>query len=88
MTIKCYEFLECQEFDCAMFKKGEQRNCWEVDPALTSCVNRMAGVISPEKKVIYCKTCFYYRHIHSLKNSMPRSKESQPSKPCDRFQTS
>ena len=35
MTVKCYEFLECKEKDCAMFKEGEQRNCWEVDPALT-----------------------------------------------------
>ena len=38
MTIKCYDFLKCQEFGCAMFKKGEQRNCWEVDPALTLSV--------------------------------------------------
>ena len=76
MTIKCYEFLECQEFDCAMFKEGEQRNCWEVDPALTSCVNRIAGNIEPEKKIIFCKNCFYYKHMHSLKSSSPRRKEA------------
>ena len=83
MTIKCYDFLECKEFDCAMFKEGEQRNCWEVDPALTSCVNRIAGGIAPEKKIIYCKTCFYYKHMHSLKKNMPRKSEEKPLKPCD-----
>ena len=83
MTIKCYEFLECQEKDCAMFKEGEQRNCWEVDPALTSCVNRMAGNIEPEKKIIYCKHCFYYKYIHKIRSSVPMNKESQSSKNHD-----
>ena len=81
MTIKCYEFLECQEFDCAMFKEGEQRNCWEVDPALTSCVNRMVDEIKLERKIIFCRSCFYYKHMHSAKSSMLVNKETQPLKP-------
>ena len=84
MTIKCHEFLECNELECAMFKDGEQRNCWEVEPVLTPCFYRMTGSIKPEKKVIFCRNCFYYKYMYKIKHSLPSTNKLQPHRPCYR----
>ena len=36
MDIKCHDFLECDMQGCIMFKEGEERNCWDVEPELLS----------------------------------------------------
>ena len=66
MTTKCHEFLECTEKDCVMFEKEEQKNCWEIAPVLTPCINREVGDIDPDKKFVFCRKCFYYKHVHKI----------------------
>ena len=46
-----------------MFKEGEERNCWETEPALTSYINMAAdGLLEMKDKLHYCKNCLYYEH--------------------------
>ena len=39
MNGSCYEFFNCKKKECRMFSNEESRNCWEVEAALTSCID-------------------------------------------------
>lgn len=65
MTIKCYEFFNCRRInECPFYKEGGDRNCWEVEGALTP----FAGGTVEEDKIVFCKHCLYYRHVHEIKD--------------------
>jgi len=64
MTVRCHDFFSCKKSECAMFKEGEKRNCWEIEPALTPCINNVTeGSLEMQYKLSYCKNCLYYEHV-------------------------
>ena len=64
MSMKCHEFFGCKKTNCIMFEEEEYRLCWEIDPALTPCIDLATeGLLDMKDKLNYCKNCLYYEHI-------------------------
>jgi len=68
MPVKCYEYFGCKELECPIYKEKDGRNCWEVEPAMTICISKNASPESVSDKLVYCKNCLYYEHIHKDKD--------------------
>jgi len=69
MVIKCFEFFNCKKKDtCPYFTSGEERNCWEVEIALTPFIKFGAGIHKEEDKIIFCQNCLYYQHAQNNKD--------------------
>lgn len=64
MVLQCHEFFECTKHECIMFKEGEERNCWEVEPTLTSCGKLFKENIKMSSKIVYCRNCSFYKHVN------------------------
>lgn len=64
MTIKCYEFFGCKKQECIIFKEQEERNCWEIDPALTPCTDIFEESMQTKDKIVFCKHCLFYEHVN------------------------
>jgi len=65
MTIKCHEFFSCKKSNCIMFGEEEDRYCWEVEPALTPCINHITeGLLEMKNKLDFCENCLYYEHMN------------------------
>ena len=64
MAIKCHDFFSCKKPECIMFNAGEERNCWEIEPALTPCAELFSDSINMADKIIFCKNCLYFEHIN------------------------
>ena len=64
MDIKCHDFLECDKQGCIMFKEGEERNCWDVEPDLTLCSDMFEKSVKLKDKIIFCKNCLFYEHVN------------------------
>ena len=67
MPISCHEFFGCKKKECQMFSNEETRNCWEVDAALTSCIDLCGELFDRNNKLAFCKNCLYYKHVHEKK---------------------
>jgi hypothetical protein len=66
--MKCHEFFGCKTTNCIMFEEEEYRFCWEIDPALTPCIDRVTeGILDMKDKLNYCKNCLYYEYIIKTK---------------------
>lgn len=61
---RCYEYLDCKQTDCIMYKNPENKNCWEVDGTL--CNNPSFEIIRKARggrKIDACVSCIYYKAI-------------------------
>jgi hypothetical protein len=69
MFVKCHEFFGCKKkSECIMSNEEEKRNCWEIEPALSLCLNHATkGSLEIKDKLLFCKNCLYYEHINKTK---------------------
>ena len=68
MSIKCHEFFGCNKSRCTVFNEEEERECWDIDPALTPCTEDVYGeAIQMKDKMVYCRNCLYYEHVTQAK---------------------
>ena len=69
MAIKCHEFFACKrEVECPFYTDETGRNCWEVEVALTPFVGAGEEDFREEDKIVHCKNCLYYQHVHKIKD--------------------
>ena len=65
MDIKCHEFFGCNKKECPIFNEEEERNCWDIEPALTPCTEDVYGkAIKMEDKIVFCRNCLFYEHVN------------------------
>ena len=53
-----------------MFKNGERRNCWDVEPGLTQSTDTFANAIKMKNKMVFCKNCLFYEHVNEISYDM------------------
>ena len=49
-----------------MFEEGEKRNCWDVEPTLTPCIDTFENSIEMNDKIFFCKNCLFYEHVNKI----------------------
>ena len=68
--LKCHEYFGCKKRACIMFNAGEKRNCWDVEPGLNRCTDTFANAIKMKNKMVFCKNCLFYEHLHEISYEM------------------
>ena len=62
---KCYEYLGCSKKDCIMFKKQDNKYCWDVGGTLSNYdgIEIMRKRMGNKKKVEACASsgCIYFQ---------------------------
>ena len=64
---KCYEYLGCDKKDCIMYKRSDNKPCWEVEetlccsPGVENMKKELGG-----KKINACVKCIYYKAVNEL----------------------
>ena len=66
MTVKCHEFFGCKKSECGMFNENVEKNCWELEPALTPCIASNSKPLKIEDKLVFCKNCLYYEYANKV----------------------
>lgn len=58
---KCYDYLNCNQPDCIMYKNDNLVSCWEMEG--TKCFHQSLNDIKHKMCKEFCKNCTYYKYV-------------------------